>query len=55
MLSDAAVGMHRGLNVEELAIVAQKVTGRCAANTQRLFEDRSEHWREIAGRRVDDA
>ena len=54
MLSDAAVGMHRGLNVEELAIVAQKVTGRCAANTQRLFQDRFEHRSEAARRGVDD-
>jgi len=53
MLSDAAVGMHRGLNVEELAIVAQKVTGRCAANTQRLFQDRFEHRGEVARRGVD--
>ena len=55
MLSDAAVGMHRGLNVEELAIVAQKVTGRCAANTQRLFQDRFEHRDGVARRGVDDA
>src|SRR6516162_1611385 len=55
LLGDAAVGMHRGLNVEELAIVAQKVTGRCAANTQRLFQDRFEHRGEVASRGVDDA
>src|SRR6516162_10599089 len=55
ILGDSAVGMHRGLNVEELAIVAQKVTGRCAANMQRLFQDRFEHWGEVASRGVDDA
>ena len=55
ILGDVAVGMHRGLNVEEFAIVAQKVTGRCAANTQRLFQDRFEHRGEVASRGVDDA
>jgi hypothetical protein len=55
ILGDAAVGMHRGLNVEELAIIDQKVTGRRAANTQRLFQDRFERRGEVASRGVDDA
>jgi len=54
-LPDLPVSVHRRGDVEELAVVPQKVAEIRAAQPQRLVKHRVEHGGKIAGRGINDA